>query len=76
MWQWNKKQSEAVTANFIDTYCVMCYTVLSVYPQPICICVMDITSLLLHTVSAFFLGGCRGMRTLKHVVNLTGESKN
>jgi hypothetical protein len=25
---------------------------------------------------AFFLGGRRGMRTPKHFVNLTGESKN
>ena len=25
---------------------------------------------------AFFLGGCRGTRTPKHFVNLTGESKN
>jgi hypothetical protein len=24
----------------------------------------------------FFWGGCRGMRTLKHFVNLMGESKN
>jgi hypothetical protein len=24
----------------------------------------------------FFLGGCRGTRTPKHFVNLTGESKN
>jgi hypothetical protein len=29
-----------------------------------------------HTHSAFFLGGRRGMRTPKHFVNLTGESKN
>jgi hypothetical protein len=28
------------------------------------------------TVSAFFLGGRRVMRTPKHFVNLTGESKN
>jgi PBP1b-binding outer membrane lipoprotein LpoB len=27
-------------------------------------------------ISAFFLEGCRGKRTPKHFVNLTGESKN
>jgi hypothetical protein len=30
----------------------------------------------LHLSKAFFLGGRRGTRTLKHFANLTGESKN
>jgi hypothetical protein len=30
----------------------------------------------IYIYSAFFLGGRRGMRTHKHFVNLTGESKN
>jgi hypothetical protein len=30
----------------------------------------------INMVSAFFLGGCRGTRTPKHFVNITGESKN
>jgi hypothetical protein len=44
--------------------------------EPVAYIVSIEENIIIPLIRAFFLGGRRGTRTLKHFVNLTGESKN
>jgi hypothetical protein len=79
---WNEQQWSITKVHSFNSWCKFCVYFLCPHLQKyfqkttshtwysICFC---------NTIPsdrAFFLGGCRGTRTPKHFVNLTGESKN